>query len=396
MIKNKKLVSFLVVMIFISSFVSYKAGKNASVFRENIDNNSVDYGSFKPFVDIVSEKFYFNIDYNKMNEGIKKAIFSSLEDPYTQYMTETDMKEMKKTSTGKFVGIGVQVSLNDRGEVVVISPIKNGPSEKVGILSEDVILKINGEEAKKNDLQANIQLIRGDEKVGSPVKLTVRRVVDGEDKILDFELTTEEITTETVEHKLLDNGILYISISNFAEKTGADFEKAVDDGIKNGAKSIILDVRNNPGGLLTAVKQVADKILPEGSIMKTVDSKGREDFEKSTEGEVDLPIIVLINKGSASASEVLAVALRDNEKAKLVGEKSFGKGIIQSIFPINNEGKAEGVKITVAEYFGPKGTKINKVGLEPDYPVTQENLSKIGLKYIKSDLQLQKAIELLK
>ena len=331
-----------------------------------------------------------------MNTEIKKAIFSSLGDPYTQYMTEKDMKELQKTSTGKFVGIGVQVSVNDKGEIVVVAPIKGGPSQKAGIQAEDIIIKVDDQELAKNDLESAVKLMRGEEKAGTEVKVTIKRVVDSEEKILDFTLKREEITTESVSSKLLDNGILYIQITNFAEKTGEDFEKAVDEGLKKGAKSLIIDLRNNPGGLVTAVKQVADKILPDATIMKVVDSKGHETIEKASGSGLDMPIIVLINKGSASASEVLSVALHDNKKAQLLGEKSFGKGIIQSIFPINNEGKAEGIKITIAEYFGPNGTKINKVGLEPDHKVEQKNYSKIGIEHLDIDPQLQKAIELLK
>ena len=347
-------------------------------------------------MDAIKEKYYFDIDYEKMNTEIKKAIFSSLGDPYTQYMTEKDMKELQKTSTGKFIGIGVQVSVNENGEVVVVAPIKGGPSQKAGIQAEDIIVKVNDEEVKKNDLESTIKLMRGNEEVGSEVKVTVKRIVDSKEKILDFTVKREEITTESVISKLLDNGTLYVQITNFAEKTGADFEKAVDEGISKGAKSLIIDLRNNPGGLLTSVKQVADKLLPESTIMKIVDSKGKETIEKATGKGIDIPIVVLINKGSASASEVLSVALHDNKKATLVGEKSFGKGIIQSIFPINNGGKTEGIKMTVAEYFGPNGTKIHKVGLEPDYKVEQKNYSKIGIEHLDSDSQLKKAIELLK
>jgi peptidase, S41 family len=402
MIKNKKITAFLVLMIFLCSFVSYKAGKNSAgiVPQSNSsgkkDENSTDYGSFKPFVDAIKDKYYFDIDYDKMNTEIKKAIFSSLGDPYTQYMTEKDMKELQKTSTGKFVGIGVQVSVNDKGEIVVVAPIKGGPSQKAGIQAEDIIIKVDDQELAKNDLESAVKLMRGEEKAGTEVKVTIKRVVDSEEKILDFTLKREEITTESVSSKLLDNGILYIQITNFAEKTGEDFEKAVDEGLKKGAKSLIIDLRNNPGGLVTAVKQVADKILPDATIMKVVDSKGHETIEKASGNGLDMPIIVLINKGSASASEVLSVALHDNKKAQLLGEKSFGKGIIQSIFPINNEGKAEGIKITIAEYFGPNGTKINKVGLEPDHKVEQKNYSKIGIEHLDIDPQLQKAIELLK
>ena len=200
-------------------------------------------------------------------------------------------------------------------------------------------------------------------------------------------------TVQTVPH-VTDE--IKSNIKLAGEKTGADFEKAVDEGISKGAKSLIIDLRNNPGGLLTSVKQVADKLLPESTIMKIVDSKGKETIEKATGKGIDIPIVVLINKGSASASEVLSVALHDNKKATLVGEKSFGKGIIQSIFPINNGGKTEGIKMTVAEYFGPNGTKIHKVGLEPDYKVEQKNYSKIGIEHLDSDSQLKKAIELLK
>ena len=398
MIKNKKLTSFLVLMIFLCSFISYKAGKNSTAVTGQNTNSgaTADYGSFKSFVDAIKEKYYFDIDYEKMNTEIKKAIFSSLGDPYTQYMTEKDMKELQKTSTGKFIGIGVQVSVNENGEVVVVAPIKGGPSQKAGIQAEDIIVKVNDEEVKKNDLESTIKLMRGNEEVGSEVKVTVKRIVDSKEKILDFTVKREEITTESVISKLLDNGTLYVQITNFAEKTGADFEKAVDEGISKGAKSLIIDLRNNPGGLLTSVKQVADKLLPESTIMKIVDSKGKETIEKATGKGIDIPIVVLINKGSASASEVLSVALHDNKKATLVGEKSFGKGIIQSIFPINNGGKTEGIKMTVAEYFGPNGTKIHKVGLEPDYKVEQKNYSKIGIEHLDSDSQLKKAIELLK
>ena len=398
MIKNKKLTCFLVLMIFLCSFISYKAGKNSTAVTVQNTNSgaTADYGSFKSFVDAIKEKYYFDIDYEKMNTEIKKAIFSSLGDPYTQYMTEKDMKELQKTSTGKFIGIGVQVSVNENGEVVVVAPIKGGPSQKAGIQAEDIIVKVNDEEVKKNDLESTIKLMRGNEEVGSEVKVTVKRIVDSKEKILDFTVKREEITTESVISKLLDNGTLYVQITNFAEKTGADFEKAVDEGISKGAKSLIIDLRNNPGGLLTSVKQVADKLLPESTIMKIVDSKGKETIEKATGKGIDMPIVVLINKGSASASEVLSVALHDNKKATLVGEKSFGKGIIQSIFPINNGGKTEGIKMTVAEYFGPNGTKIHKVGLEPDYKVEQKNYSKIGIEHLDSDSQLKKAIELLK
>ncbi|MEB3028774.1 S41 family peptidase [Parvimonas micra] len=398
MIKNKKLTCFLVLMIFLCSFISYKAGKNSTAVTGQNTNSgaTADYGSFKSFVDAIKEKYYFDIDYEKMNTEIKKAIFSSLGDPYTQYMTEKDMKELQKTSTGKFIGIGVQVSVNENGEVVVVAPIKGGPSQKAGIQAEDIIVKVNDEEVKKNDLESTIKLMRGNEEVGSEVKVTVKRIVDSKEKILDFTVKREEITTESVISKLLDNGTLYVQITNFAEKTGADFEKAVDEGISKGAKSLIIDLRNNPGGLLTSVKQVADKLLPESTIMKIVDSKGKETIEKATGKGIDIPIVVLINKGSASASEVLSVALHDNKKATLVGEKSFGKGIIQSIFPINNGGKTEGIKMTIAEYFGPNGTKIHKVGLEPDYKVEQKNYSKIGIEHLDSDSQLKKAIELLK
>lgn len=398
MIKNKKLTCFLVLMIFLCSFISYKAGKNSTAVTGQNTNSgaTADYGSFKSFVDAIKEKYYFDIDYEKMNTEIKKAIFSSLGDPYTQYMTEKDMKELQKTSTGKFIGIGVQVSVNENGEVVVVAPIKGGPSQKAGIQAEDIIIKVNDEEVKKNDLESTIKLMRGNEEVGSEVKVTVKRIVDSKEKILDFTVKREEITTESVISKLLDNGTLYVQITNFAEKTGADFEKAVDEGISKGAKSLIIDLRNNPGGLLTSVKQVADKLLPDSTIMKIVDSKGKETVEKATGKGIDIPIVVLINKGSASASEVLSVALHDNKKATLVGEKSFGKGIIQSIFPINNGGKTEGIKMTVAEYFGPNGTKIHKVGLEPDYKVEQKNYSKIGIEHLDSDSQLKKAIELLK
>lgn len=392
--KKKLGTIFLILTLVFTNFISYKAGKDSKTLDAG-NTSSGDYGMFTTFVDTIKRNYYFEYDEEKMKEEVKKAIFSSLGDPYSQYMTEKDMKDMQRISSGKFIGVGLQVAVNENGEVVVISPIKGGPSERAGILPDDVIVKINDEDIPKNDLESSVKMMRGDEKVGSEVKISVRRKENDEDKILDFTIAREEIKTESVTFEMLENNILYVSISNFGDDTGKDFEKAIDEGISKGAKSLIIDLRNNPGGLLTAVTTVADKLLPEGVIMKTIDAQKKESLTKSTGEGLDIPIVVLINKGSASASEVLSVALRDNGKAKLVGEKSFGKGIIQTILPLMNNGKKEGVKLTVAEYVGPNGTKINKVGLEPDF-VVEQDLAKIGLKYKNEDLQLQKAIELLK
>lgn len=390
--KNKKIIIFLIFTV-LTSFISYKAGKNSAGISSVSDFD--DYGSFSPFIKTIKDNYYFEVDEEKMQEEVKKAIFSSLGDPYSQYMTEQDMKDLKRVNSGKFIGVGVQVTIKENGEVTVISPIKGGPSERAGILPDDVIVKIDDKEVPKNDLEATVKLMRGDEKEGSAVKVTVKRIVNGNEEYKDFNLQREEIKTETIHSEILNENILYISITNFGETTGIDFEKAVDDGISKGAKAMIIDVRNNPGGLLTSVVATADKILPEGVIMKIVDSKKNEEITKSTGEGLDIPIVVLINKGSASASEVLSVALKDNGKATLVGEKSFGKGIIQNILPLTNKGKLEGVKLTIAEYFGPKGTVIHKKGLTPDVEIEQDP-AKIGIKHLKEDMQLQKSLEILK
>lgn len=399
---NKRILIAFLVWTALSSISAYNVGKyegsKVSKQEPKIERKmdiEEEYGSFAPIVKIIRENYYFDIDEDKMKEEVKKAIFSSLGDPYSQYLTEQDMNDLKKVNTGKFIGIGVQVTIKENGDVTVISPIKDSPGEKAGILPEDIIVKINDIDVPKNDLEATVKLIRGDEKIGSDVKLTVKRMVDNKEQFVDFYIKRDEIQTTTVQSEMLEGDILYISISNFAEKTGEDFDKALTRGLAKGYKSLIIDVRNNPGGLLTSVISVADRILPEGDIMKVVNAKKHEDITKSTEGFIDRPIVVLINKGSASASEVLSVALKDNGKATLVGEKSFGKGIIQNVIPWSNNNKLEGLKLTVAEYFGPKGTKIHKVGLTPDVEV-QQNPAKIGTKHLKEDMQLQKAIEILK
>lgn len=402
---NKKLIVFFAVVCLFSSFVFYKIGRNSvnpnsdglisslDNGKKDTENDENNYGKFQNFIKLIEENYYFDIDRKKMDLEIKKAIFASLGDPYSQYLTEEDMNNLKRANTGRFVGVGIQVTITENGEVSIIAPIKGGPSERAGILPEDVVIKIDDKDVPKNDLEATVKLMRGNEQIGSDVKLTIKRMVNGEEKILDFNIKREQIQTETVFHEILDNNILYVSITNFGEKTGQDFVKAVDDGISKGVKAIVVDVRNNPGGLLTSVITIADKLLPEDAvIMKTVDSKKRENLTKSKEKGIDLPVVVLINKGSASASEVLAVALKDNNRAKLVGEKSFGKGIIQNIIP---QLSGEGLKLTISEYFGPNDTKINKVGLEPDEKLEQ-NPGKIGIKHIKEDVQLQKAMEILK
>ena len=405
------LMTFVIVLAY--SFITYSGSKLDEIkqLRAGIENGvttgkaSAVNNNYKLDMDkigrklnklqkIVNKSYLFEEDLSAVEEGIYAGFMKGLGDPYSVYYTKEEYSAIMETTTGVYQGIGASVSKNPTTGITTITKVfKGSPAEEAGLVSGDIIYKINGEEVTSLELDVLVQQhIRGEE--GSSFEMTILR---GENaKELTFTLTRKKIEVPTVESRMLQDNIGYISVAQFEEPTSEQFKAAVEELKGQGMQRLIIDLRDNPGGLLTSVKQVADKLLPESTIMKIVDSKGKETIEKATGKGIDIPIVVLINKGSASASEVLSVALHDNKKATLVGEKSFGKGIIQSIFPINNGGKTEGIKMTVAEYFGPNGTKIHKVGLEPDYKVEQKNYSKIGIEHLDSDSQLKKAIELLK
>ena len=325
-----------------------------------------------------------------LQTGAIKGYVEGLEDEYTEYIPADEMKEYKENIVGNFVGIGIYMRADeDLGRVVVYYPIPDSPAEKAGIKAGDLIIKVNGTEYTSNDFENISNYIKGEE--GSTVNILVER--NGER--LSFDIVREKINTNPITIKMLDKEIGYLKLPSFDEGTAKDFEEKVKELKSEGAKSLIIDLRNNGGGIVTEATDIANFLLEKGkTIISTVDNQDKKEITYSKNDAIfTMPITVLVNENSASASEILACSLQDNERAKIIGTKTYGKGIIQTLLSLND---GSGLKITTEEYYTPKGTTIHEVGITPDEEVKlPDTVKSIYAVKEEEDTQLQKAIELL-
>ena len=342
---------------------------------------------------------YDDVDYKKANDDAVKAYVESLEEPYTHYYTEDEFETYMSRVEESYVGIGVIISADtENDKIVVVSPLKDSPAYKAGIKPGDFITEVDGTGFDASGMDACVAAIKNG-KEGDRVKITVER--DGDTKAYDIERA--EIVERSVQYEMLDDNIGYISISGFNtnsegsdESTYTEFTEAVESLEEDGMKKLIIDVRDNPGGVLSVVCNIADYILPEGIITYTETRTGIRQEYKSDKQEIDIPMAVLINGSSASASEILAGALKDYKRAEIIGQTSFGKGIVQKVFPFSD---GSGMSMTISKYYTPNGISIHEKGIEPDIEV--ELPEKYKDSYVseiprKEDTQLNKAIEILK
>ena len=344
------------------------------------------------YVKTILDKYYLNdIDEDKAAEGALKGYVASLGDPYTEYIPKDEMEDYKSDLMGNYVGIGIYMAQNTKDNtIVVLEPIKYSPAEEPGILPGDIIIKINGVEYNGADMTAAANNIKGEE--GSTVTLEIQR---GQE-IKTFEIKRKKITTNPVISEKLDSNIGYIEVTSFDEDTAQNFKAKYEELKSQGITSLIIDLRNNGGGLVDQALQIADYIVPKGKdLLVTVDKDKNEKIEKSKEDVlIDMPIVVLVNENSASSSEILAGALKDLNEATIVGTTTYGKGVIQQLLTLKS---GAGLKVTVEEYYTPNRTKINGVGIEPNEKVElPETVSNHLFVQRDQDTQLQKAIEILK
>ena len=310
------------------------------------------------------------IDEINQSESMDSAINGLLQslDPYSSYMSPEILEEMQTETSGEFGGLGIEVSM-EAGVVKVISPIDDTPASKAGIKAGDYIVKINDTQVQGKSLSEAVDLMRGP--VGSSIELTVRR--RGEKKALTFNITREIIEIQSVKSELLEENIGYIRLTSFNENSSDQIEKQIKKLKKNkNLNSFILDLRNNPGGLLNQAIRISDFFLENGEIVSTKSRKksdNRKWFAKKGDITDGKTLLVLINYGSASASEIVAGALKDHKRAIVVGENSYGKGSVQSIIPLKNRGA---IRLTVAKYYLPSGKSISEVGVRPDIEVNEE------------------------
>ncbi len=335
--------------------------------------------------------FLDDIEQEEMENAIYSGVVEGLGDDYAAYYDEESYKDLMEKTMGNYCGIGAYVSQNvTTGAITIIEPIKGSPAQEAGLQFGDVVVKVDGIDVTQKDLSEVVSMMKGEP--GTKVKLQIAR--PGEENYLDITIVREEIESETVEYKMLDEKIGYITVSAFEDVTKQQFRNALKDLEKQGQEALILDLRNNGGGLLDTAVDMLDRLLPEGMVVYIQDKNGKkEEYHSSKEESFDKPVVILVNENSASASEVFAGAMQDYEKGILVGKKTFGKGIVQSVFQLS-DGTA--VKLTTSKYYTPKGRNIHGTGLEPDIEVElKEGTKKQPGSGVVVDSQMEKAIQYL-
>ena len=335
---------------------------------------------------IIREYYYEpeTVKEDTMENGLFKGIMSSLGDPYTEYYTTEEYESLTEDTTGIYKGIGAYIGLeNGSGSPVFTSIMPGTPAEEAGLQAGDIICEVDGVDTLTMSTSEVANLVKGEE--GSQVKIKVSR--DGE--YITVTATRRTINVPTVDSKMLDDGIGYLAITQFDDVTPTQFDEAMADLKKQGMKSLIIDLRNNPGGTVTAVTQIASGLLPEGLVFYMEDKDGKREEYKCPGADFDIPLAVLVNQYSASASEILAGAIQDAKIGTIVGVTTFGKGIVQNVYPLA-DGSA--VKITVADYYTRGGRNIHKRGIDPDVTIEydEEQFEKD-----ETDNQLEKAKEIL-
>lgn len=345
------------------------------------------YGKIDELRTFILKNYYTDVNEDDLETGMLRGLFEGLDDIYSYYMTPQEYDQLMISLTGVYSGVGITIMAGDSGYVEVLRPTKGSPAEEAGLRKGDQIMAVDGVEYSGADLDVCAMSIRGPE--GTNVVLTIRRGVE----IFDVEITRRTIINPTVEYEMLEDGIGYILVSSFEEYTADDFKKALAALQADGARAFVLDLRDNGGGLVDSAVSIADILLEKGVVAYTEDHNGKKSYYRSAAGRTQLPYVVLVNDGSASASEILSAGVKDNGGGPLVGTLTYGKGIIQSIEKLAD---GSGVKLTILQYFSPSGSVIHKTGIEPDYVVelTDECYDEEG--NLIDDLQLKKAIELLR
>lgn len=335
--------------------------------------------------------YYDDVEEQELRDGLYAGLLEGVGDKYSVYYNADEYADLQVSTTGQYYGIGAGLSQNKTTMEVTVNNIYEGtPSEAAGMKKDDVILSVDGTEATSMELTNLVKLIRGDE--GTTVHIEIYRPSTEEN--LSFDVERADVTLPSVSSQMLENSIGYILIDSFETDTAKQFEQALADLQAQGMKSLIVDVRYNPGGMLTSVVQILDDILPEGLLVYIEDKYGnRQDYNSDGDTYLDCPIAVLMNENSASAAEIFAGAIKDYDYGTLIGTTTYGKGIVQTIFPLEN---GDAVKITTAKYFTPKGNYIHGVGIDPDIELEYEYLNPDGEEYeMQYDNQVQKAIEVL-
>ncbi|SFO12853.1 carboxyl-terminal processing protease [Pseudobutyrivibrio sp. UC1225] len=372
----------------IGSKISFKDESSEEVL-ESLQSGKSGDSKFSTILSIIETYYYQDVDNDKLVNGVYKGVVESLDDPYSEYYTADEYKDLMTTLTGNYAGIGALLQKNAETGVVTITKVyKETPAEKAGLKEGDYIVSADGYLATDEGLDSFVQHIRGEE--GTDVELVISR--DGEEQTVVC--TRASIATPTVEHQMLEGNVGYIAVSQFTEHTYKDFVEAYKDLEKQGMTAVVFDMRNNGGGLLDSVVEMLDYLLPKGTVVYTMDKAGhREDFLSDEGSSKDIPMVVLVNGNTASAAEIFTGAIRDFEYGTIIGTNTFGKGIVQSTIPLS-DGSA--LKLTTQTYYTPSGECIHGKGIAPDIELEYEFQGGEDDEYsVDLDNQIQKALEVL-
>ncbi len=368
----------------------FKQQGEVTISQEEYDRLSR-YEKLDMLIELVEAYYYEDVDTDEMLESAAMGLIAGIGDVYSAYYTKEDMEAFNEETEGEYAGIGCQLLADPSDQLITVTRVfKGSPAEEAGMRAGDKIVYVNDVYYTAYEMDAAVDVMRGTP--GESVKVTVMRGLE----TIDFDVTRRIVNINYVEHQILDGNIGYVMVYDFLGDAVEGFEMAIDAFEAAGVRAMIIDLRNNGGGLLDASVDMADMILPEGTVVSMRDKHGNEEVFTIDEEYYDVPIVVLINEYSASASEILAGAIRDYGEGTLVGTKTFGKGVVQSVIDFPD---GSGLKVTTARYFTPSGECIHEVGIEPHVEVEldEEAVTRYGINNLphEQDAQLQKAIELI-
>lgn len=390
----KKFGKFILALLIVAGvgYTGYTIGGNMGGVSTADNRDSEHIADMQGLKALLKQNYLYDFTDDQIYEGSLKGMFANLGDPYTSYYSPDEFSKLMETLNGRYQGIGVSVQASKEGYIKAISVFDNSPAKEAGIMPGDYITKVNGTAFGADQLEEAVAEIKGEP--GTSVNLTILRVEENSTNSKEFDVKVDraDVNVDTIDDDIVEidgKKIGYIHIMAFDDVTWNDFSESFNRLKSQDIDGLILDVRNNPGGALDVVINIADNFLDEGTIVTTKEKDGSETVEKSNADFDDIPLTIIQNENSASASEILAGALKDRGRAKVVGTQSFGKGVVQKIFNLQN---GAGAKITISEYFTPNGTQINKVGVTPDIEVEADEDFDISKKDLANDKQFVYAL----
>lgn len=378
---------------FVTTNMQVETGDKVVVSKEVINTYEATIEKYREIEDLknyVMKNYYLDVTEEELIEGMKKGVFDILDDPYSVFMNAQEFEDYMQSSSGEYPGIGIYLAPNNENEIEIVAPIEDTPADRAGLIAKDLIVGVNGEVVNASVMDDAISKIKGEP--GTPVTLTIYRPSNKER--FDVDIVREWIDVKVVKSRMIEADLGYLRLSMFDEKSASEFKTHMDDLVKQGAEGVIIDLRQNPGGYLDQCIEIADLLLGKELIVYTESRNGEDEKFYSDASQYDVELVVLIDGGSASASEILTGALKDHGRATIIGTTTFGKGVVQVVRPYI---ESTGFKLTTSQYFTPSGENIHGVGINPDIEVIlDEKYYEIENPTDSDDNQLQKAIEIIK